>query len=108
VGIILLWVIVGLVAGWLASKVLHSPHGILMDLVLGIVGSLLGGWVVRVIFEQHGPFADARAEQFRAASQSLTWTTESVIVHIVVAALGAMLLIVLHRLLVTRRGLRHA
>lgn len=107
-GIILLWILVGLIAGWLAGRVMHSPHGILMDLVLGIVGALLGGWIVRAIFEQHGAFADTRLEQFRADSQSLTFTTESVVVHVAVAFAGAVLLIAVHRLLFARAGRRHA
>lgn len=106
--IILLWVLVGLAAGWLASRMMRSPHGILIDLVLGIAGALVGGWVVRFIFEQHGAFADARLEQFRANSQGLALTVESVVVHVVVAFLGAVLLIAGSRLLFTRGRRRHA
>jgi uncharacterized membrane protein YeaQ/YmgE (transglycosylase-associated protein family) len=108
---ILLWVVVGLVAGWLASKVVASPYGIIMDLLLGLVGALLGGFLLRALVRQVGPFANAQWEQYRTASQqSLVWTWESMLTHIALAFLGALLLLVLHRLLFASRrgGLRYA
>jgi uncharacterized membrane protein YeaQ/YmgE (transglycosylase-associated protein family) len=41
---LLYFIIVGLVAGWLAGKVMRgSGYGVLMDIVLGILGGILGG-----------------------------------------------------------------
>ena len=38
------WVAVGLIVGWLAGKVLDSPsYGTMGDLILGLIGALLGG-----------------------------------------------------------------
>jgi uncharacterized membrane protein YeaQ/YmgE (transglycosylase-associated protein family) len=43
---ILAWIIVGLIAGWAAGKVMKgSGYGVLMDIVLGILGGLFGGWL---------------------------------------------------------------
>lgn len=42
---ILLWIVLGAVAGWLASLVVKSQQGLLIDIVVGIVGALLGGWI---------------------------------------------------------------
>jgi len=43
---ILAWIIVGLIAGWAAGKVMKGGgYGILMDIVLGILGGLFGGWL---------------------------------------------------------------
>jgi uncharacterized membrane protein YeaQ/YmgE (transglycosylase-associated protein family) len=40
------WLIVGGIAGWLAGKVMKGGgFGVGMDIVIGIVGSVLGGWV---------------------------------------------------------------
>jgi uncharacterized membrane protein YeaQ/YmgE (transglycosylase-associated protein family) len=39
----LLWVVVGLIAGWLASAVVGGGYGVIGDIVVGIVGSFLGG-----------------------------------------------------------------
>ncbi len=45
---ILTWIIVGLVAGVLASMIVGgSGYGIIGDIVVGIVGAFVGGWVFR-------------------------------------------------------------
>jgi uncharacterized membrane protein YeaQ/YmgE (transglycosylase-associated protein family) len=46
VGGLLWWAIVGLIAGFLAGKVMKGGgFGVIMDIVIGIIGALLGGWV---------------------------------------------------------------
>jgi uncharacterized membrane protein YeaQ/YmgE (transglycosylase-associated protein family) len=46
VGGLLWWCIVGLIAGFLAGKVMKGGgFGVLMDIVVGIVGAVIGGWV---------------------------------------------------------------
>jgi uncharacterized membrane protein YeaQ/YmgE (transglycosylase-associated protein family) len=43
---ILGWLVLGLIAGFIASKIVnHSGAGILMDIVLGVVGAFVGGWL---------------------------------------------------------------
>jgi uncharacterized membrane protein YeaQ/YmgE (transglycosylase-associated protein family) len=43
---ILAWIIVGLIAGWGAGKVMKGGgYGILMDIILGMLGGLAGGWL---------------------------------------------------------------
>lgn len=44
-GGIVAWIIVGLVAGWLASKLTGGGYGLLGNLVLGLVGAFIGGLV---------------------------------------------------------------
>lgn len=42
----LLWLlIIGLIAGWLASMIVGGPFGLLGDLIVGIVGSYIGSWL---------------------------------------------------------------
>ena len=43
------WIIVGLVAGWATGKIMGGRRGFLMDIVIGIAGALLGGWIMRAI-----------------------------------------------------------
>jgi len=44
------WIIVGLVAGWLAGKLVRGKgFGILADIVLGILGAIIGGWIMGVL-----------------------------------------------------------
>jgi uncharacterized membrane protein YeaQ/YmgE (transglycosylase-associated protein family) len=40
------WLLIGLIAGWLAGKIARGRgFGCITDIVLGIVGSFIGGWV---------------------------------------------------------------
>src|SRR5206468_8347919 len=40
------WIVLGLVAGFIASKIVNKQGaGLLLDIVLGIVGAVVGGWL---------------------------------------------------------------
>ncbi len=52
---LLLWIVVGLVAGWLASAVVGGGYGLLGDIVIGVVGSFLGGLIFHGL-HIHSPF----------------------------------------------------
>ncbi len=43
---ILSWIVIGIVAGWIASTAMHSGHTLLEDMVLGIIGALVGGFIM--------------------------------------------------------------
>ncbi len=47
---ILSWIIVGLIAGWLAGLVMKGGNGLIGDIILGIVGALLGGYLAVTFF----------------------------------------------------------
>jgi uncharacterized membrane protein YeaQ/YmgE (transglycosylase-associated protein family) len=43
---LLAWIVLGLLAGFIASKVINSTgEGFILDIVLGIVGAVVGGWL---------------------------------------------------------------
>jgi uncharacterized membrane protein YeaQ/YmgE (transglycosylase-associated protein family) len=43
---ILAWLVLGLISGFIASKLVNkSGDGIVLDIVLGIVGAIVGGWL---------------------------------------------------------------
>ena len=72
------WIVVGLIAGWAAGKIMRGGgYGPLMDIVLGIVGAVVGGWLLGAIGIYSGGFIGT----------------------IVIAIIGAMFLIWLSRLL---------
>jgi uncharacterized membrane protein YeaQ/YmgE (transglycosylase-associated protein family) len=83
---ILIWMAIGLVAGWLASAVVGGGYGIIGDIVVGIVGSFLGGVIFR---------------RLHLTSPISGWAGV-----ILVAFVGAVVLLVLLRLIrsVTARG----
>ena len=40
------WIILGLIAGYIGSKIVNKQgEGLILDLVLGIVGAMAGGWL---------------------------------------------------------------
>ena len=43
----IIWCVVGLIAGWLASRVVGGSLGVVGDIVIGIVGAFLGGFIFR-------------------------------------------------------------
>jgi uncharacterized membrane protein YeaQ/YmgE (transglycosylase-associated protein family) len=46
IGGLVWWIVVGLIAGWLAGKVTKGGgFGVGMDIVIGMVGAVIGGWV---------------------------------------------------------------
>ena len=54
----LVWILVGLIAGWATGKILRgSGYGVIGDIVLGILGAVVGSWIVRLLgIRIHGGF----------------------------------------------------
>lgn len=42
---IILWIVLGAVAGWIADIITASAHGLLEDIILGIIGAFVGGFI---------------------------------------------------------------
>jgi len=73
------WLVVGLIAGWLAGLVMKGGgYGIIVDILLGIVGGWLGGW----LFGRLG-----------------IWPAGGLIGSIIVAFVGAVILVGITRIL---------
>ncbi len=71
------WIILGLIAGFIGSKIVNkSGEGLFLDIILGIVGAVVGGWLV-TFFGFHG-------------------VTGVNIYSIVVAVIGAILVLVVY------------
>ncbi len=55
---LLTWVVVGVIAGWAAGKAVKgSGLGLIGDVVLGVVGALVGGWLAGRIFDVKDPIS---------------------------------------------------
>ncbi len=80
---LLTWIVVGLVAGVLASLIMGG-YGLIADIVVGIVGAFIGGWVFRYA-GWHAPFTGLAGTIF-------------------IAFIGALILLGLLRLLHGVRG----
>ena len=51
------WAVVGLIAGWAAGKIMKGGgYGVVMDIILGIVGAVVGGWLMGALGVHLGGF----------------------------------------------------
>jgi len=65
---VLSWIVIGLIAGWLAGKVLQgSGFGLIGDTVIGVVGALLGGFVATQLFKIPNPVSGFNIETLLVA-----------------------------------------
>ena len=79
------WIVLGLIAGWLAGQFMRGGgYGIVGDIVLGILGALVGGWITSALLGRD------MVNGFNIES-------------LIVAVLGAILLIAISRLFTGRR-----
>ena len=75
----LAWIVVGLIAGWLAGQVMQGGgYGLFVDIILGLLGGVFGGWVFGVLG---------------------IWPGGGMIGSIIVAFIGAVILVAITRLL---------
>jgi uncharacterized membrane protein YeaQ/YmgE (transglycosylase-associated protein family) len=81
----LAWIILGLIAGFIGSKLVNKRgEGVVLDIVLGIVGAIVGGWLFNT-------FGHAGVTGLNLYSM-------------VVAVIGAVVVLVVYHALVGRRG----
>jgi Predicted membrane protein len=45
----IIWILVGIFAGWLAEKIMGRNHGLVTNLIVGLIGALVGGWLASII-----------------------------------------------------------
>ncbi len=84
---IVAWIIVGAIAGFLANLIMGSREGLLLMIVLGIVGGLVGGFLAQALFHK-GSVNGINLES------------------IVIATLGAIVVVFVVRALQGGRGIR--
>ena len=47
---LLQWIVLGLFAGFIASKIVNKRgEGLVMDVILGVIGAVIGGWIFRTL-----------------------------------------------------------
>ena len=83
---IIAWIIIGVIAGWITGKLMKgSGFGFIMDMVVGLIGALIGGWVSSFV-----GFGNAGSH--------------GMIGSIVIAVIGAVLLTLIVRLITGNRS----
>jgi uncharacterized membrane protein YeaQ/YmgE (transglycosylase-associated protein family) len=59
-GTIIIWLVIGAIAGWLAKQVMGGGWGLVGDIVIGLIGAVVGGWLLaRLGFVVGGDFLGA-------------------------------------------------
>jgi uncharacterized membrane protein YeaQ/YmgE (transglycosylase-associated protein family) len=83
---ILSWIVVGLIAGWLASMVMRGGgYGLIGDIIVGIVGAVIGGFLAATFLNMPGAVNGINVSS------------------ILVAFVGAVILVGILRLIAPRR-----
>ena len=83
---LLSWIVVGLIAGWLAGLVVKGGgYGCVGDIVVGVVGGLLGGWLASYFLHMGDPMSGIN------------------IPSILVAFVGAVIFVIVLRLITGKR-----
>jgi uncharacterized membrane protein YeaQ/YmgE (transglycosylase-associated protein family) len=81
----LAWIVLGLLSGFIASKIINKTgEGIIVDILLGVVGAFVGGW----LFNTFG----------------MAGVTGLNLYSMVVAVVGAIVVLLLYHLLIKRRS----
>lgn len=78
------WIILGLIVGFIGSKILNTDSGLLRDCLLGIGGAVVGGFLADLIGKSSGSGLDLYSE--------------------IVAVVGALVSMFVYRALIRRRG----
>lgn len=79
------WIVLGLISGFIASKLVNkSGEGLILDIVLGVVGAFLGGW----LFSTFG----------------MSGVTGLNIYSMLVAVVGAVVVLLIYHAVFRRRG----
>ena len=78
-------IIIGLIAGWITGKIMHGGgYGIWRDIILGIIGSIVGGWLTAILV-------------------GANLVTGFNLTSLIVAVIGSVVVVVIYRL-ITRRS----
>lgn len=51
------WIVIGGLAGWIGSKIMGTDQqqGILLNIIVGVVGAFLGGWILSFFLDMSSP-----------------------------------------------------
>ncbi len=81
---VLIWILLGLIAGFIASHIVNRHgDGLVVDILLGVLGSVLGGWLFH--------------------SMGLPGVTGFNLYSLLVAVIGAVVILALYHLVIRRR-----
>jgi uncharacterized membrane protein YeaQ/YmgE (transglycosylase-associated protein family) len=83
---ILAWIVLGAIAGWITNLIMGGGEGVIATIILGIIGALVGGWLAGSVLG----VADVTGVNIES---------------IIVAVIGAIIVVAVYRAVVRRRAL---
>jgi uncharacterized membrane protein YeaQ/YmgE (transglycosylase-associated protein family) len=81
---IIAWIVLGAIAGWITNLIMGGKEGVIATILLGIVGAIVGGFVAGSVLK----VADVTGVNIQS---------------IVVAVIGAIIVVAVYRMVVNRR-----
>ena len=84
---IIAWIILGAIAGWITNMIMGGGEGVILTILLGIVGAVVGGWLVGTVLG----IADVTGLNINS---------------IIVAVVGAIVVVAIYRAVEGRSGAR--
>ena len=82
---IISWIVLGAIAGWVTNLIMGGKEGVIATIILGIVGAVVGGWLAGTVLK----LADVTGVNVES---------------IVVAVIGAVIVVAVYRLVAGRRS----
>jgi uncharacterized membrane protein YeaQ/YmgE (transglycosylase-associated protein family) len=81
---IIAWIVLGAIAGWITNMIMGGREGVIATIILGIVGAVVGGWLAGTVLK----VADVTGVNVES---------------IVVAVIGAVIVVAVYRMVIGRR-----
>jgi uncharacterized membrane protein YeaQ/YmgE (transglycosylase-associated protein family) len=81
---IIAWIVLGAIAGWITNMIMGGGEGVIATIILGIVGAVVGGWLAGTVLK----VADVTGINIES---------------IVVAVIGAIIVVAIYRMVMGRR-----
>jgi uncharacterized membrane protein YeaQ/YmgE (transglycosylase-associated protein family) len=81
---IIAWIVLGAIAGWITNMIMGGKEGVIATVVLGIVGAVVGGWLAGTVLK----VADVTGVNIES---------------IIVAVIGAVIVVAVYRFVIGRR-----
>src|SRR5689334_1187420 len=82
---IIAWIVLGAIAGWITNMIMGGREGVIATIVLGIIGAVVGGWLAGTVLH----VADVTGINIES---------------IIVAVVGAVIVVAIYRMVVGRRA----
>ncbi len=82
---IIAWIVLGAIAGWITNMIMGGSEGVIETIILGIIGAVVGGWLAGTVLK----VADVTGINIES---------------IVVAVVGAVIVVAVYRMFVGRRS----